>query len=307
MISGYARRGAAIAGVDVAALFTATPVRAQSGLESVIEQFSSTAIHGYIKPLADALVANLSIGYVNSTTPGRKLSISVELLGMGAAIDESMRIYTAATPNGFQPATTDAPTIFGGTATEVQHSSIPGLSYRPSDGLVDAEYFPSFGPQIRVGGLLGTEVIVRYASSSLVPVLKEEDFPELTLLGIGLQHSLTQYLKGLPIELSIGGSFNSIKFGDIVDLSATSFGLNVGKSFGLIGLSGGLQSDGGTMNLTYTSTDPNGPGNVDIDIDVKRELRFRAGASLSLGFLRLFGDAAFGGVTSYAGGLRLGF
>jgi len=307
MTPGSARRTAAIAGVAVGVLFTATPARGQSGLESVIQQFSGATIQGYIQPLADALVANLSIGYVNSTSPGRKLSISLELIGMTAAVDDAMRVYSAATPNGFQPSTMDAPTIFGGTATEVQHSTIPGLSYRPSDGLVDAEYFPTFGPQIRVGGLLGTELIVRYASSSLVKTLDEEDFPDLTLLGIGVQHSLSQYIKGLPLELSIGGSFNSIKFGDIVDLSSTSYGLNVGKSFGLFGVSGGVQSDGGTMNLTYTSTDPNGAGNVDVDIDVKRALRFRAGASLSLGFLRLFGDAAFGDVTSYAGGLRFGF
>ena len=307
MTPGSARRTVAITGVAFGVLFTATPARGQSGLESVIQQFSGATIQGYIQPLADALVANLSIGYVNSTIPGRKLSVSLELIGMTAAVDDAMRVYSAATPNGFQPATVDAPTVFGGTATEVQHSTIPGLSYRPSDGLVDAEYFPTFGPQIRVGGLLGTELIVRYASSSMVPVLEEEDFPDLTLLGIGVQHSLSQYIKGLPLELSIGGSFNSIKFGDIVDLSSTSYGLNVGKSFGLIGVSGGFQSDGGTMNLTYNSTDPNGAGNVDVDIDVKRALRFRAGASLSLGFLRLFGDAAFGDVTSYAGGLRFGF
>ena len=307
MTSGTVRRAAAIAGVACSVLLTATPARAQSGLESVIEQFSSTAIKGYIQPLADALVANLSIGYVNSTAPGGRLSISLEVIGMTAAIDESMRIYSAATPNGFQPATTNAPTIFGGTATEVPHNSIPGLAYRPSDGLVDAEYFPTVGPQLRIGGLLGTEVIVRYASSSMVPVLEEEDFPDLTLLGIGVQHSLSQYIKGLPLDLSIGGSYNSIKFGDIVDLSATSFGLNVGKSFGVLGVSGGVQSDGGTMNLTYTSTDPNGAGDVDVDIDIKRAMRFRAGASISLGFLRLFGDAAFADVTSYAGGLRFGF
>jgi hypothetical protein len=44
-----------------------------------------------------------------------------------------------------------------------------------------------------------------------------------------------------------------------------------------------------------------------VDIESERAMRFRAGASLSLGFLRLFGDAAFGDVTSYAAGLRFGF
>jgi len=307
MISGFARRIAATSGVAFALVALAAPARGQSRLESVIQQYSATTIQGYVQPLADALVANLSIGYINSTVPGRKLSISIELIGMTAAIDESMRIYSAATPAGFDPPNIQTPTIFGGAAQAVNHSSIPGLSYRGSDGLVDADYFPTAGPQIRVGGLLGTELVVRYASSAMVPFLDEEDFPDLTILGIGVQHSLTQYLKGLPLELSIGGSFNSLKFGDIVDLSSTSYGVNAGKSFGMFGVSGGVQSDGGTMNLTYTSTDPNSSGGVDVDLDVKRALRFRAGASLSLGFLRLFGDAAFGDVTSYAAGLRFGF
>jgi len=62
MTPGSARRATAIAGVAVGVLFTATPARGQSGLESVIQQFSGAAIQGYIQPLADALVANLSIG-----------------------------------------------------------------------------------------------------------------------------------------------------------------------------------------------------------------------------------------------------
>jgi hypothetical protein len=39
---------------------------------------------------------------------------------------------------------------------------------------------------------------------------------------------------------------------------------------------------------------------------VKRVVRFRAGAALNFGFLRLFGDAAFGDIVSYAAGLRFG-
>ena len=307
MTSGFTRRIAATTGVAVALTAVAAPARAQSGLESVIEQFSGATIQGYIQPLADALVGNLSVGYVNSTPMGRKFSFSLELVGMTASISESMRLYTAATPNGFQPATVEAPTIFGGPATAVDHSTIPGLSYRPSDGLVDAEYFPTAGPQVRLGGLFGTELVLRYASSAMVPMIEEEDFPDLSIFGIGLQHSLSQYIKGLPVDLSIGGSLNTLEFGDIVELRTTSFGVNVGKSFGVLGVSGGLQSDGGTMNLTYTSTDPNAPGSVDVDVETERAMRFRAGASFSLAFFRLFADAAFGDVTSYAAGLRFGF
>jgi hypothetical protein len=304
MTIGFTRRFGAIAPVAALAVI-ATAGRAQSGLESALEQYSGARIQGYVQPLADALVANLSIGYINSATSPKKFSFSLEAVAMTAAISESMRTYAASTPPGFNPPTHQTSTIFGGPAEPVQHSTIPGLSYRGADGLVDAEYFPTVAPQIRVGGLLGTELVVRYASSSMVPFLDEEDFPDLTLLGIGIQHSISQYLK-LPLDISIAGSFNSLKFGDIVDLSATSIGVNVGRSFGLVGVSGGIISDGGTMNLTYTSSDPQGAGNVDVDVDVKRTVRFRGGAALNLGFIRIFGDAALGDVVSYAAGLRLG-
>lgn len=294
--------------VAIALAVGVTPARGQSGLEGVIEQYSATSIKGYIQPLADVLVANLSLGYLNSAPPKKSgISFSIEAVAMTAALDESLRQYTANTPAGFQPATFTTSTIFGGTASAVTHSSIPGLSYRGSDGLVDAEYFPTAAPQLRLGGILGTEVVVRYASSTMVPFIEEEDFPDLTLMGFGLQHSLNRYFKTLPLEVSIGGSYNSLKFGDIVDLSSTSFGLNAGKSFGIIGLSAGIASEGGTMNLAYTSTDPTAPGTVNIDLDVSRSIRFRAGGALNLGPLKLFGDAAFGNVTSYAGGIRFGF
>src|SRR5687767_5397076 len=305
MTSSFMRRLTAIVSAGVAVTTIAKPARAQSGLESVIEQYSGARIQGYIQPLADALVANLSIGYINSATSPRKFSFSLEAVAMTAKISESMRMYTATTPDGFQPATHETSTIFGGPAQPVQHSTLPGISYRGADGLVDAEYFPTAAPQLRIGGLAGTEVVIRYASSSMVPFLEDEDFPDLTLWGIGVQHSISQYLK-LPIDLSVAASLNSLKFGDIVDLSSTSFGVNVGRSFGLLGVSGGIVSDGGTMNLTYTSTDPDGAGSVDVDLDVKRSVRFRAGAALNFGFIRLFGDAAFGDIVSYAAGLRLG-
>lgn len=307
MTLGSARHVAAISAALLALGVLAAPARGQSSLESAIQQYSSTSIRGYIQPLADALVADLSIGYINSASSPGKFSLSLEAVAMTAALDDKLRSYTATAPAGFQPATYETPTIFGGTAPTINHSTIPGLSYRGSDGVVDAKYFPTAAPQLRLGGILGTELVVRYASSSLVPFLDEQDFPELKLFGVGVQHSLNQYIKGLPMDLAIAASFNSLTFGDIVDLSSNSVGVNVGRSFGLFGVSGGFVSEGGTMNLTYTSTDPNAPGNVDIDLDVDRTVRFRAGASLSLGFLRLFGDAAFGNVISYAGGLRFGF
>lgn len=307
MATGIAHRVTVVSGAAFAFVLSASPLRAQSGLEEAIEQYGATAVRGYIQPLADVLVANLSIGFINSASAPGRFSLGIEAVGMAAAIKDGFRTYIVNTPPGFQPATHETATIFGGAATPVQHSTIPGLTWQGADGVYGGDYFPAAAPQLRVGGLFGTELVVRYASSAMVPSLDEEDFPDLTLFGVGVQHSLNRYFLLLPVDLTVSASFNSLKFGDIVDLSANSIGVNVGRSFGLFGVSGGLISDGGTMNVRYTSTDPVAPGSVDIDLDVDRTIRFRAGASVSLGFLRVFGDAAFGDVISYAGGLRFGF
>lgn len=303
MTSCLARRIAL--GVAIVLAIGAKPVRAQTGLESVIEQYSAATIQGYIQPLADVLVANLAGGYVAGVGARPGFSFSLELVAMGAVIDDALKVYDATTPPGFTPSTFQTATIFGGTGSTVQHGSVPSLSYRGSDGLVDADYFPTAAPQLRLG-FAGTSVVIRYASSSMVPFLEEEDFPDLTLLGLGVQHSLNRYIPDLLFDLGVSGSYNSLKFGDIVDLSAISVGVHAGKKFGPLGLFAGIASDGGSMALDYTSTDPNSTGTVSVDLDVKRAIRFTGGASLGFGPLHVFGDASFGDVNTFSGGLRIG-
>lgn len=302
MTSGSTRRIAAIA---IALVSFAPTARAQSGLESAIDQYTATTVKGYIQPLADVLVANLSLGYIVNAAPSGRLSFGFEIVSMAATISDNLRTYTANTPPGFTPSTIQAPTVFGGTAPTV-NGPAPGVTYRGADGIYTSQYFPSAAPQIRVGGLFGTEIAVRYVSSTLIPVIDENEFPELKLFGVGIQHSLSRYVP-LPVDVSIAASFNSLTFGDIVDLHSNAIGVNVGRSLGLVGISFGVQSEGGSMNLKYTSNDPNAPGSVDVDLDVARTVRFRAGANVGLGFLKLFGDAAIGDITSYAAGLRFGF
>ena len=295
------------------ALALAVPVvaGAQNGstsLEATIRQFSATSIEGYIQPMADVLVANLGMGYFSpSPVPGR-FSLTFEAIVMSAMIDDELKQYTATLPNGFDPQTASMPTIFGGTAPTITHASNPSLTWRGSDGLLDnSDYFPTAVPQLRIAGLLGTELAVRYFSSSIAPLnLDEEDFPELKLFGVGLRHSLNRYI-ALPFDLAISGAFNSLTFGDIVDLNSNSIGVQAGRSFGILGLFGGIASDGGTMNLSYTSTNPTAPGSVDIDLDVSRTIRFSAGAGVRFGFLNLIGEASVGDVTTFAGGLRFGY
>jgi hypothetical protein len=292
-------------------LFCTTAARAQqssTSFESVIRQQNAQDVVGYIQPLADVLTADLNVGWFHTAyIPKSKFSIALELIAQGSAIGDKQKTYTAHTPTGFTPATFQTATIFGGLGTTVNHQSITGLSYRGSDGFFDAQYFPSAVPQLRIGGILGTEVVGRYFSSSLVSALNEKDFPELKLLGYGARHSISQYIPAMPLDIAVSYFYTDVEWGDMVEADATAIGAQIGKSFPVLSLYGGVQSESGKMNLKYTSTNPSQTTPVAVDLEVKNQMRFAAGAMLRLGFVQLFGDAGFGDVVTYAAGLRLGF
>jgi len=307
MHSRHACRRALAPGVfAVLTLVGAPTARAQTTLESVLRQQNAQNIIGYVQPLADLLAADLSIGFFHSASIAKnKLSFGLELVATGSVVGDDQKVYTAHTPPGFNPATFETATIFGGPGTEVTHASNSSLKYRGSDGFIDASYFPSVVPQLRVGGLFGTEVAVRYFSSSIISSLDETDFPELKITGFGVRHSISQYFT-LPVDVAIGFGYNDVTWGDILEMDATTIGAQIGKTFSILSVYGGLASESGTMKLSYTSTDPNQTTPVSVDVDVKSSVRFTGGATVKLGFLQLFGDLGVGSITTFSGGLRFG-
>ena len=302
-----ARRSALVPGALALALSTPAIAGAQSSFDDAIREFAATQVRGYAQPLADVLVANLSSGYFYTAAPKGRFGLSIEGVAMSTQITDEMRTYEARTPQGFTPETFTAPTVFGGKGTSVNHSTIPGLSYRATDGVLDAKIFPTVVPQVRLSGLLKSEVVVRYFDSDLLgAAYPKDELPQLSMFGIGIRHGLNQWVGDLGFDIAISGSYNSMTFGDVADLKGTTFGANVGKGLGVLSVMGGIESSGGSMDLTYTSDSPDSPGPVSVDLDAKRQLRFNAGAMLDLPVLKIFGTAGFGSVTTYSVGIRIG-
>jgi hypothetical protein len=303
------RRSTILASALVLASATALPVVAQddgSTIETVLRQYNQQTVVGYVQPLVDLFATDMSSGFFHSASIARgSLGFSFELVAVGSSIEDKHRTYIASTPPGFTPATFETATVFGGTGTTVASETNPSLTYRGSDGFIDADYLPAAAPQLRIS-LLGMEATVRYLSSSLFKSLPEEDFPDTDLLGIGLRHNISQYLPMLPLDLSIGGFYSSLDMGDIIAYSGLSIGVQASKDVSrVLTLYGGLASETGTVNLTYTPGDPS-ESPVNIDIDAEGGVRITGGAAFRLGPVVLFGDANFGSATTYAGGIGFG-
>ena len=280
-----------------------------SSMEDALRQLKSPNARGYLQPMADLFAADMSSGWYRGANITSLLSVSLELVGSVSKIEDKHRVYLAEAPDGFSRETFETATVFGGQGTLIMGPN--GTSYRGSDGVFGGDYLPALVPQIRVG-FANTEGIVRYFSSSFSSSLPTEGFPETRLIGFGLRHGLNRYLGALPVDVAAGVFYskldvgNSNESGARASYSGLTFGLQASKSLAGFTLYFGAASDGGTMNLSYESTNAEEPGPVDIDLTVQRKMRFTTGASIGLGFLRIGGDINIGPTTSFSGGIRVG-
>ena len=277
---------------------------AQSDLENVIKQQSPQIVTGYIQPLVDMFGANMNAGFYHSANiPVSGFSIGFDLIAMGSVVQDAQRKYFANTPAGFDPGTFETATIFGGKGTTVSDKTITGLQFRGSDGIINTSMFPLAVPQLRVGSLYGTEVVLRYA---IIPKMKDTGLPVTNLWGIGANHSLSQYIPNSPLDIAAGFFYDSFTMGDIINYKGIAANLHASKSIKILILYGGVAWESSKMNLKYNSSDTSVREEVNLDLTGSNNFRFTMGVGVNLGIFKIFADANFGSVTHYSGGIGFG-
>ncbi len=197
----------------------------------------------------------------------------------------------------------------GDTATV----NVPGkVIPLPVKGLLgEIPALPLFAPQLSVGTVFGTQVVLRY-----VPTTKIENLGEFNYFGFGIQHNPKVWLP-IPIPVDISASFftQSMKIGNIATANATAFGLNVSKTIGFKMLNitpyGGYMYENSSMEFTYnyfidTPTQNNVPQEINFTSDGENESRITAGLSLRLGVLNLNVDYNMAKYNSVTAGVGFG-
>ncbi|MDF1610817.1 DUF6588 family protein [Stygiobacter electus] len=98
-------------------------------------------------------------------------------------------------------------------------------------GLLDEiPIFPTVSPQLTVGTFMGTNVSFRY-----LPDVDLKDLGKFTFFGVGAIHNIgALFPNPLPVDFGIGYFTQKMKVGDILESSASQFGLYVSKTFGII-------------------------------------------------------------------------
>ncbi len=297
------RLHAALSVLCALALLKSTGV-AQSELENALVQYNAETVQGYVQPIADLYSANINAGFYHTAAiPTAGLHIEFSFVGMGSIVGNDQETYMANAPQGFDPSTFETATIFGDQGMLITDEST-GLQYRGSDGILNTSIFAQGVLQLGVGYVFGTEAILRYLPS---PSLANDKFPETTLFGVGVRHSVTQYIPNSPVDVAAGVFYNRLKVGEIIDFNSVAVGAQASKSFSALTLYGGLQWENSTMNLSFMSSDVTATSPlVDLDLDGDNAVRLTLGTHLTLAIVHLFVDANFGSITNFSGGIGIG-
>ena len=290
-----------IAAAACTLLFLAATGHAQSDLEKTLQQFNANDVKGYIQPLADLFGANMNAGmFHDAEVPRTGFHFSFEIVGMGSSVGDNQKKYTLNSPAGFNPATFSTATMFGGKRDSVVDTRTNLKYYGIADGFVNTSIFPLGAPQITIGDIYGTRAIVR-----LVATPSMKGFPSATLWGLGLQHSISQYVPAIPVDIAAHVFYTQFRFGDLVSFNGTSIGVEASKSLSILRVYGGLAWEKSSMEVKYAPANVTSPA-VDITMNGANNFRATIRLGLHIVFFSIFADANFGSVTNFSAGIGFG-
>lgn len=319
----------------------------EQDLGGLIDEVGEAYAGPYLQPLADALGADLNAGLFHTASVGGGMLPLVDLyVGakvMGTLITDADKtfdlsyrteqVFRASDGNRYTVPVTfeivNGPTVFGdesrGTATaHVNETVNPGpdgqsgtaddvvidttATFDVLPGLVDTPIAPFIVPQIGVGSIAGTDLVFRY-----LPRIGNDEYGTIGLVGIGVRHSLSQYVPLSPVSLTAQVMWQKLSIEDdseneIFAASAWAANVAVSKSLLVLTVYGGLQVERSSIDIDYTfePEDPDLPSRtVAFGLTGDNKVRVLAGLTFGLGPLAVNADAAVGNRTVVSAGVGL--
>ncbi|MEP7323526.1 MAG: DUF6588 family protein [Saprospiraceae bacterium] len=276
-------------------------VSSAQNLNALLDAYRGDNARGYLNPLIDLLGANLNTGRSEWAKLDSGFHIRVSAIGSASQASSDLKVFTAITDPSFTPSSSrSVPTIVGkNEIITVQGVNETGYSFQAGYNL---KHLLLAAPQISAGSFLNTELTARYFAYDF-----EEDFGKLQFYGIGMRHTLDNYIKGLPFSLNIGYMYQSLDAGDEISIQSHLPSLwlgKAGKNFsGQVML--GYQISNATINYTYK--EGNTTENVLLNLKNKSPFMAEVSAGVKLGFLIIHAAVSYSGPLTGAGGITFKF
>ncbi|MCX6150765.1 MAG: hypothetical protein NTX22_09595 [Ignavibacteriales bacterium] len=265
--------------------------------ENEIKQFG--------KPLVTSLGIAMNTGAFHSASIPKIFGFSIGIRGMIMMIPDKQKTFMPNLPDGYKSTTgkDETATFFG---NEGGIYSGPGGFITYPNGINEST-IPFIFPQATVS-FMGTELLLRY-----VP-LKIKD-TKIDLIGVGLKHSISQYIPLLPVDIAVQVLYNNFSVQDLVTSTHFAFSGQVSKTFSMFTLYGGLQYESSKLKFEYNiKGDPKSANpllqkdrKVSADVDGDNSVRLTVGGTFSLAFLVINADYSLGSQSVASAGLTFEF
>jgi len=338
-------------------LFIAIQTSHAQELESLLlaSEDASKLTEGYINPAMKGLMYSMNGGWATTAKVHKTLGFDLTISASASFVPDADKLF-AFIPSNYSYLTlpngeSSLPTVM----SENDYETTVDVSIDNGDNTYNVASFempggitedlpvnavPAPMVQLGVGLPFSTDIKLRY-----VPKVNFDDSVEANLIGLGLQHDLTQYLgplDRLPLSVSILGAFTNMDLTYNIEDQSSSDGVNVTNGeavfemktwtvqaigsldFKIITLYSSLGYNGGnssmklkgTYDLTYDIEDGGGTviGTVNQSITDPLNLDFEAngvraslGARLNLAFFKIFADYTLQEYNTVSAGIAFSF
>ncbi len=326
--------------ISVAAVmfFVIGSVKAQD-LGSTIAKVGPEYAKAYLTPAANAFGVDLNSGLFHTAKVGGILPFGLDLyIGVqagGAMIPTAERSFDLsyadtmyfAGQGGFPGVsvpvtytTKNAPTIFGskspGYAVGTVDTTIDGFHFSRTDsvptigGLINTSIAAVPVPQLGLGSIFGTDVVVRY-----LPKTSIYNYGSVQMFGFAIRHSISQYIPLIPVDIAVQLGWQNLAIYDntgakIVKESTFAGNVEVSKTLAILTVYGGLQTESSTLDVSYI-LQPSSisllsqPVPISFTMKGKETFRALAGFNLALFPFLINADYSFGYFNSLTAGVGI--
>jgi hypothetical protein len=324
----------AVCVLSILTLSTQSTQAQENDLSTKLSQFVGENGRKYIQPAISSFSADLNSGIFQSANVHSLFDFEVDLVTMFAPVQNDRKTFQATLPDtivyqdNIYLAGRDydrsivTPTALGsdaGAKVFTKQGSPTEVFQFP--GGIGLKLIPLVAPQLKVGALWGTEVILRY-----LPAIKlNDDVGKLNLIGVGVKHSISQWLPGpsrpgeFPIDISVGLMYQEFTLkdtsgGDFVETKAFNVGVQASKTILLFTVYGGIGYESATTNISYNyqpaSAFASGlkPLSVKLEnIKADNTIRITGGVRVHALFLDAFADYSVASQPVATAGLAISF
>jgi len=313
-----------------------------AGVQEKLEQFGKDNGIVYVKPLVTAFGTTMNTGLFNTAKVLKPFTSGLNVNMMVAFIPKEDKTFLPTRPDIYivnpidttqviylyEEPTEESATVFGDEGIIIEANSalddIPGMQNATSELEIqmpngaDLPAVPFLMPQFNLGLPFGNEIMVR----GFPKVEINKDVGDFGFWGVGIKHSVSQYIPLIPIDIAVHADYQNLYVGEILTFSNFNANLEVSKKLLMWTFYTGVGYDKTNVSAEYTYEyttlveDENIPGlyepetseqNIKFDVDGENEMRMTAGFRFSVLLLKLYADYTISKYPVFNAGIGISF